>query len=454
MTQILENETKPIFVVCAFRGSGKSTIMSLIYPMWAILGKQQKKYVIISSLTQEQSHLLLSNVRQEFERNKLLINDYKLFNIQEVTDEWRKSSLIIPSYDARIMASSFGASTRGFRNAQYRPDLIVIDDPEDVDSVKTEEGRDKTFAWFSQEIMPAGDTNTKVVVSGNMLDIDSLIMRLKKESKTNPLITFRRYPFFQPDGITPLWKEKFPTEALVQELRAKVISDVAWLQEYELTPVINTKPMIKSEWIKYFAGPAPVFDKKCWFRGVGIDPAISTNDTADCTSMVQVIGVGHGKDLMIYVLPRPFNGRITYYQQIEIAKQKAIFPSGKRGTLYVESVAYQAVFVQTMKHEGYRAEEVKLYGKNKEERVNAISYLFEMGTIVFPEEGCEELIHQLLRFPFDKHDDLVDALSLVIFKLLEEESKPKSGLFIAEVPKHNEESKWHRAFSVNARDFC
>jgi hypothetical protein len=107
-----------------------------------------------------------------------------------------------------------------------------------------------------------------------------------------------------------------------------------------------------------------------------------------------------------------------------------------------------------MKNEGYRAEEVKLYGKNKIERVDAISYLFEMGKIVFPEEACEELINQLLRFPFDKHDDLVDALSLVIYKLLEEESKPKPGIFIVEARRDKEEKKWRHAFSVNAHDFC
>lgn len=34
-------------VIVAFRGSGKSTIMTLSYPLWAITGKQQKKFVLI-----------------------------------------------------------------------------------------------------------------------------------------------------------------------------------------------------------------------------------------------------------------------------------------------------------------------------------------------------------------------------------------------------------------------
>lgn len=40
------------------------------------------------------------------------------------------------------------------------------------------------------------------------------------------------------------------------------------------------------------------------------------------------------------------------------------------------------------------------------------------GKILFPETGCEELIEQLLGFGKEKHDDLVDAFSIVILQLI------------------------------------
>lgn len=62
---------------------------------------------------------------------------------------------------------------------RYRPDLIIADDVEDMASVKTREGRNKTFDWYTSEIIPAGDTNTKRIAVGNLLHEDSLLMRLK-----------------------------------------------------------------------------------------------------------------------------------------------------------------------------------------------------------------------------------------------------------------------------------
>lgn len=41
-----DNEVQTAVVV-AFRGSAKSTIMNLSYPIWSILGKPQKKFILI-----------------------------------------------------------------------------------------------------------------------------------------------------------------------------------------------------------------------------------------------------------------------------------------------------------------------------------------------------------------------------------------------------------------------
>ncbi len=54
-------------------------------------------------------------------------------------------------------------------------------------SVKTREGRNKTFDWFTGEIIPAGDTNTKLIAIGNLLHEDSLLMRLKERIDNNDI---------------------------------------------------------------------------------------------------------------------------------------------------------------------------------------------------------------------------------------------------------------------------
>jgi hypothetical protein len=58
--------------VVAFRGSGKSTMVTTAYPIWAILGKQQKKFCIIFCQTRAQAKQHMMNIRTELEGNDVL----------------------------------------------------------------------------------------------------------------------------------------------------------------------------------------------------------------------------------------------------------------------------------------------------------------------------------------------------------------------------------------------
>src|SRR4029077_1827283 len=99
---------------------------------------------------------------------------------QEENDEWGSVSLVFSKLNARITAASSEQSIRGLRHNQHRPDLIVGDDLEDMASVKTKEGRQKTYQWFTGEAIPAGDKNTRTIIVGNLLHEDSLLMHLKR----------------------------------------------------------------------------------------------------------------------------------------------------------------------------------------------------------------------------------------------------------------------------------
>src|SRR6185295_2734295 len=173
-----ENEAVKTLAIVAFRGSAKSTIMNLSYPLWAILGKQQKKYVLIAGQTQQQARQHLKNLKDELEHNELLRKDLGPFTEQE--DEWNSYSLVLENYGARISAISTDQAIRGTRHGAHRPDLIICDDIEDLSSVKTRENRDKTFEWLTGEVIPAGDRNTRLIVIGNLLHEDSLLMRMRQ----------------------------------------------------------------------------------------------------------------------------------------------------------------------------------------------------------------------------------------------------------------------------------
>ncbi|HVM73778.1 MAG TPA: hypothetical protein VMU13_02820 [Candidatus Paceibacterota bacterium] len=89
--QLLEDAEKQNIVITAFRGSAKSTIVTMAYVIWSILGKQQKKFPIIlgNTHTKAQAHLLA--IKHEFEHNDLLRADLGPF--KEESDQWERSHL-------------------------------------------------------------------------------------------------------------------------------------------------------------------------------------------------------------------------------------------------------------------------------------------------------------------------------------------------------------------------
>ena|SRR3989344_340345 len=123
MFRLTEDPELMLGVLVAFRGSGKSTIVTVSYPIWSITGVQQKKFILLVSQTQNQARLHLASIKRELENNDLLKADIGPF--QEISDEWGANSIVIPKFDARITAASTEQSIRGIRHGQYRPDLII-----------------------------------------------------------------------------------------------------------------------------------------------------------------------------------------------------------------------------------------------------------------------------------------------------------------------------------------
>jgi len=419
MFQITENKLIKGAVIVAFRGSSKSTVMTLSYPLWAIMGEQQKKFVVIFSQTQQQAKLIMSNLRKELETNNLLKQEMGPFEDQ--SGEWSSASIVIPKFNARIMVASADQSIRGMRHGAYRPDLIICDDVEDLNSVKTRESREKTFSWFTSEVIPAGDQNTKVIVIGNLLHEDSLLMRLKEnieKGKWNGI--FRTFPLV--DVINNkdiiLWPGKFKSMEDIDTLKFSVPNENAWQREYMLRIVPEDDQLIFPEWLHYY-DELPKENYR--YVSTAVDLAISKNDTADYTAMVSAYISGFGKNLKIYILPNPVNERMRFDKTIEKIENihKGFKNTGFSSRIYVEEVGYQGSVIDQLKTKGITAEGFKPHGSDKRSRLALTTSHICSGMIIFPRQGAEKLIEQLVGFGKEKHDDLADAFSMLVLKTVE-----------------------------------
>ncbi len=418
MFGIAQNEKVKRAGVMTFRNSAKSTILNTAYSLWAIMGTPQKKHVVIASQTQQRSKDHLMNIRKEIEGNQLLSENLGPFSVGE--DRWGATTLIIPAYKARISAISVEEGIRGLKEGPNRPDLIIADDIEDSNSVKTREMRDKTFNWFTGELIPLGETDTKVIVLGNFLYQDSVLFRLGEMIKEGKMKgVFLHVPLVDKNNKIA-WPGKFPSLEAVEELRQSVGNEITWQRDFLLRAIPDDFQIVHPEHIHYYDGlPSQERGNGYKYTWTAVDPAISEKSSADFTAMVSAQIHGSEENLKIYILPNPINKRMDFPTAVEQIKRiSKILGKGRPTKVFIESNAFQDSLAQQLKYQNYLVESVKTSG-DKKERLNLVSPLIENGTILFPRKGAEELIEQLVNFGIEKHDDLVDAFTMLVFKTLE-----------------------------------
>lgn len=411
---ITEDEDLPLAVVVAFRGSAKSTIMTMSYPIWAIVGRQQKKFVIIASQTQYQARVHLTNIKRELESNELLANDLGPF--VEQREEWGSTSLFIPKYNARITAISTEQSVRGIRHGARRPDLIIADDVEDMNSVKTREGRNKTFDWFTGEIIPAGDTYTKRIAIGNLLHEDSLLMRLKERIVADEIDgKYYQFPIVH-DGVS-LWSGKYPDQKALRILQRSVGSKIAWEREYMLRIIPDEDQVIDPAWIQYYDELPSLTKANEYINSfISVDLAISQKSTADYTAILIIHVFGYAPENRRYYIDARFvNKRITHLvtlDNIDLLYHALRAEELANPMVLVEQVAYQQSVVEQLQDRMIKARGVKIH-TDKRARLQLVSSLFQQGSVYLPKtREAAAIAQQLVGFGVEKYDDLADAISM------------------------------------------
>ncbi len=240
MFRLIEDPKYPMIVMMAFRGSGKSTVMNTANTLWSILGKPQKKLVVIMSQTQEQAKNHFANIKTELEQNELLKQDFGPFTDNQ--EFWNKLSLELVYHGAKIISITREQTVRGLKHGQFRPDLIICDDLEDSSAGQDRAVAEAFVRRFESEILPLGDVNTKIIVLGNLLsfywgdpwiDGRTVILKLRDGIENGKLTGIvRAYPLIDDLGQN-LWSAKFPNRQTVLKLRTK-LSLETWIREYLL----------------------------------------------------------------------------------------------------------------------------------------------------------------------------------------------------------------------------
>ena len=415
MIGMIEDKECEFAVVVTFRGSGKSTFFTTIAPLWYVMGTLRKKHILIVCQTQEQARAHLANIKQEVESNPLLEQDLGPF--KPTTNTWNALTLEFERYEARITAVSIDQSVRGLRYKQHRPDVIICDDIEDSTSIRTKEGRTHTNELYSSEIAPLGNLETKIIMVGNYLHPNSLLITMREYILAGKLVGREMFvPLINEEGQIS-WPQRYPNLEEIEKLRARIASPREWAREYLLKITADEDQLVTYQDIRWYNAIPTGWEPFLRYRAVGVDLAISKESRADYTAIIAAQIYDYQGQHHIFIDPNPINARMDFRETIDFLHGfKERYPDS---SLFIESTGYQRVLVQQLWSEGTSAIEVQVGHLSKSERLSLITPWIKKGFIHFPMLGGADLVNQVVNLGIELHDDLVDALTVLVLQCME-----------------------------------
>ncbi len=410
--------------LAAPRGHAKSTAITHSYTLASVLFRQSK-YVVLVSDTESQASLFLNDIKSELSDNEGLVN---LFGVKRFV-KFAETDIVVEmndGYKFKIVAKGVDQFKRGLKWEGRRPDLIICDDLENEEAVLNSERREKFRKWFYGTLLPARSDNGKIRVIGTILHLDSLLEglmpkgqyikeELLKEVGTNPRSLWKsaRYKAHNEDFSAILWKEKFPKKRLL-EIRTDYIDkgmpDV-YSQEYLNYPLDMSRTYFRR--IDFIEQSGQDRDKELRYYAA-IDLAISTREKADYTVIVVVgvddQGVHHVVDVRRDRLDA--FGIINEMFSIQQRYEPELFGI-ERGM--IEKSIGPFLRLEMMKRGIYLNLHELPPTKDKQTRARSLQARMRAGGMRFDKEAdwYFDLEQEMMRFPRDKHDDQVDALSWI-----------------------------------------
>ena len=428
--------------VAAPRGHAKSTNLTFKGTMHSTL-YGYKHYPIIISDSSEQAEGFLDNIRVEFEENTAILEDFGPL----AGSVWR-SNVLVTKTNIKIEAIGSGKKIRGRKHRNWRPDLIILDDVENDENVRTPEQRSKLKNWFDKAVSKSGDDYTDIVYIGTLLHYDSLLAKTltnpayrsikykaviqfsqaddlwqqwesiftdlsNDDREADALAFFRAHKAAMLEGTQVLWEEKLSYYDLMVMRVSE--GEASFNSEEQNEPINPDDCLFMEEWFEYYNEAEinfrdPAFD----FFGF-IDPSLGKTKRSDFSAIVTL--AKHRSSGYMYVVDADIERRHPDRIIADVlAKERwlrASFGHGYR-KLGAETNQFQWFLKEELAKASAKAglylpiEEVQ-QTSDKVMRIQTLQPDVKNKYIKFNRRH-KRLLEQLTQFPMGAHDDGPDAL--------------------------------------------
>ena len=414
-SEILLNGTEN-FAIEAFRESAKTQIVIRANLLHALTYPQEKRsYLVIICATQTRAGQMLQGVTRDYlsskDMNGLLrkVHDNSERAFEAEYQNGRR---------VRIEAYGKGAALRGIIWGSRRPDLIIIDDPQDSEDARSETVTANDWDWFLSDVYFLGK-QSRIFLIGNNLGERCIIERVMRGEAQLNFVT-RRIPILGEDGKST-WPSKWPTREIEDERNKWALlgkTDI-WYRERMCQSISPDSQKFKREYFRYYEKAPALSDMNIYTT---VDLAISQKANADYSAIVTV-GVNGGGHWFVL--------DVEYGRYDPSTTMDAIFSAVKKWrplSVGIETVAYQTALLHFLEREMpkrgifFRITPLKAE-KKKELRIDTLQPRFTAGTVWFKAGASwldkieSELLAysnndvELLAYSNDVHDDVIDALA-------------------------------------------
>ncbi len=300
-------------VAAAPRGHAKSTTLTFKGTMHAIV-YGYKHYPIIISDSSEQAEGFLDNIRVEFEENEFLKEDFG-----DLTGKVWRSNVLITSTNIKVEAIGSGKKIRGRKHRNWRPDLLVLDDIENDENVRTPEQRNKLENWFLKAVSKSGDDYTDIVYIGTLLHYDSLLAKTLKNPGYKAIKYKAVISFSRADDLWKVWEDIYTdlsndnheedAKAYFEANREKMLegTQVLWeekLSYYDLMvmrvtegeasfnseeqnePINPEDCIFNKEWFEFYNDAEIIFNSKDYYFFGFVDPSLGKTKHSDFSAII------------------------------------------------------------------------------------------------------------------------------------------------------------------------
>ena len=415
------------YAIEGFRESGKdqevfqANIMhALTYPV------DYRSYILVIGANWRDMSSKLKDVTRKWQSPE---HDKLRVNVAKIVEDSGDAFEVLYKNGQRVRIEIFGKGgmVRGRVWGLKRPDIIILNDIQDLADMDSEVIPDKDWDWFLSDVMFLGKAS-RIFMIGNNVGARCVIERVMAHANVLNFKTMRVgiATYLHDDGIKveigePTWPARHTKEEILAEYMAfKAIGkEDTFMRErmcQNMSPLshpLHPEKLVEFDWHDAEAQK----EIRSGSVSLVIDPALSKKKTADPSVILAFVD---GKGGRRYILDVDFRKRDPNGLVNDILTMVGKWDPVCVG---IETVAYQQALVVMLKNEmerrfikpdAFRVVEIKTR-QNKNLKISGrLQPLLEGGQILVPRGASWRgaLNDQMSAFPDGEHDDILDAMAM------------------------------------------